>query len=660
MVGTVTARFGTDVVAYPTPYQEYNDAYSWSGILPISTHGRSTCLTETLTTTATIPFHPVMSSKYIIMSAKTTAANPADPKGYRARLDSMAQPIPPGFYMDNFPDVPVFKVCDTPEDDLAAPEEYLLTAVYSTQTSTSHELGSPPSMTHGPAPTLKSSSSVLDLPTVSHPDTSVQSTTSAAPVSVPPPVPSATTAPQTTEQGDIPHGDSSTDGQAGSMSHTASVKGADSPSSSNVPFPDSAQATTAGGESILDRPQSSLNTDESSSSHNENNNEPPAPASSISHPSPAPSAPFEATTAPQQPASQALVIGGTTSFISNPSSAAAQPAMAPQHGAGSQEVASNQGSSNAGQVQAAPTTSAVAVLHINNTPVTGTSNVFVVAGQTLAPSNPVVTVGDSGSGSGAIPGSTVLSLLPSGRGVVAHAINPTGDTPNAVSTIAISTPTPTPAPNLAPESTQPTTAAPPSVITLAGQAYTANTAGVYDVGGQSLAPGGSAIDMEGTRVSLGAIPTVPAATSSSRAVVTLAGQVYTANMAGAYSIAGQRLAPGGPAVTLSAGTAVGTAAATVYSLASNEADIVVDGVTSTISTAAGSSDSTGMGGYIASGLGPAATTSTGTDIGTGVGVATTPTGTAYIPSSDAVGRMRGAVGVRGATFACVIVVILVG
>ena len=146
---------------------------------------------------------------------------------------------------------------------------------------------------------------------------------------------------------------------------------------------------------------------------------------------------------------------------------------------------------------------------------------YVVAGQTLTPGAPPINVQG-----------TEVSLAPSARAIVI-----------AGSTIGLSA-------TNAPE------------FTVGAEIVSANSASQYVAGGQTLTPGGPAVTISGTRISLAPSATQVVVGSSTIGLaptfiaplpppLTLGSQTYTANSNSEYSIAGQTLAPGGPAVTVS-------------------------------------------------------------------------------------------------------------
>ena len=144
---------------------------------------------------------------------------------------------------------------------------------------------------------------------------------------------------------------------------------------------------------------------------------------------------------------------------------------------------------------------------------------YVVAGQTLIPgARPINVQG------------TEVSLAPSASAIVI-----------AGSTIVLSS-----------------TSAP--AFTVGGEVVTANSASKYVVGGQTLTPGAPAVTISGTRISLAPSGTQVVVGSSTIGLgstftlppaLTVGSQTYTADSKSEYTIAGQILTPGGPAVTVS-------------------------------------------------------------------------------------------------------------
>lgn len=124
------------------------------------------------------------------------------------------------------------------------------------------------------------------------------------------------------------------------------------------------------------------------------------------------------------------------------------------------------------------------------------------------------------------------------------------------------------------------------VLAIEGKAYTANAGSSYIIDGQTLVPGGTITLFDGSTVSLApsaadlvidGVTSTFAAQVTAAPLLTIEGQVYTANAGSAYVVDGQTLMPGG-VVTLSDGTTV--------SLAPSAVDLVINGVTSTIAAQA--------------------------------------------------------------------------
>jgi hypothetical protein len=137
---------------------------------------------------------------------------------------------------------------------------------------------------------------------------------------------------------------------------------------------------------------------------------------------------------------------------------------------------------------------------------------------------------------------------------------------------------------------------PPARLTLAGTTATLNSASGYIIAGQTLRPGGTAITVSGTPISLASqatavivgSSTIPLAVAPNRGdqdgarspgtlppSLTLAGTTATLNSASEYIIAGQTLEPGGPAITVSG---------TPITLAAQATAVVVGSSTSMLAT----------------------------------------------------------------------------
>lgn len=183
------------------------------------------------------------------------------------------------------------------------------------------------------------------------------------------------------------------------------------------------------------------------------------------------------------------------------------------------------------------------------------ASAFVVGTETLAPGGPAITLGGT---TFAIP-SQATALVVNGE------------------TTPIGQP-----------QTQKTPA--PAQIPVGGSVVTANGASQFEIGSQTLIPGGSAITIDDSVVSLAPSATAvvingvttPVAGKSANVPavqITIGGSTITADSASQFQIASQTLSPGGPAITVSG---------TTYSLAPSGSAIVVDGVTSQVAVPQGS------------------------------------------------------------------------
>ena len=140
---------------------------------------------------------------------------------------------------------------------------------------------------------------------------------------------------------------------------------------------------------------------------------------------------------------------------------------------------------------------------------------FIIAGQTLAPGSSAITV----SG-------TSISLQPSGLNAIVDG-----------TTLALAT-------NLA------------HVMTIGSNTITANAANNFLIAGQTLSPGGPALTISGTPISLptsgpsAVINGSTLALGSAPQVLTIAGQALTVSAGNGYLIDGQTLEPGQPGITV--------------------------------------------------------------------------------------------------------------
>lgn len=216
-------------------------------------------------------------------------------------------------------------------------------------------------------------------------------------------------------------------------------------------------------------------------------------------------------------------------------------------------------------VQRTPTPTSLAVLNVNGNAVTADSgSAFVISGSTLTPGG-IITIGSGNL-------ATTISLGRYGAGVVV--IN------GVTSTISTGP--------------SPTGSYPP--LTIDGQVYSADGSGDFVIAGQTLIPGGSAITFStnghketvflntgGSSLLInGVTSTIPSAGSATTpGPLTIDGQIYTAvtgTNGPSYIISGQTLTEGGIVTFTDKSGHTET-----VSLSPDGSDVVINGVTSTIS-----------------------------------------------------------------------------
>ncbi|KAG6999235.1 hypothetical protein G7Y79_00036g071910 [Physcia stellaris] len=196
---------------------------------------------------------------------------------------------------------------------------------------------------------------------------------------------------------------------------------------------------------------------------------------------------------------------------------------------------------------------ALPVLTIDNQPVTANdASEYIIGSQTLIPGGSAITI----SG-------TPVSLAPSESAIVI------GSKTETISHLPITTPKPTSA----------------AILTINNQLITANGASEYIIGSQTLIPGGPAITVSGTLISLapsasaividGSTKSIPTPSVTSAPVLTINNQPVTANSASEYIIGSQTLIPGGPAITVSG---------TLISLAPSASAVVIGDSTEILSS----------------------------------------------------------------------------
>ena len=144
-------------------------------------------------------------------------------------------------------------------------------------------------------------------------------------------------------------------------------------------------------------------------------------------------------------------------------------------------------------------------------------------------------------------------------------------------------------------------------ITIGDRTFTADSASAFVVDGQTLAPGGSEIRVSGTKVSLapGGTYLLVGATSiplDAHQSVSTSRQIYTTSNPANLVIDGQTLLPGGPAITVN-GTAISLAPGATQVVVGSSTISLVPGATQAIVGSSTHGISPGAGGYIWSEIG---------------------------------------------------------
>lgn len=227
--------------------------------------------------------------------------------------------------------------------------------------------------------------------------------------------------------------------------------------------------------------------------------------------------------------------------------------------------------------QPATLQTAAPVLTFENSAVTANpDSVFVVGSQTLEADGSAIVVGET-TYSLATSGASTLIVQ---NGVTSTLAKPQGNGVGIGPSIASSAEVHVVASVLA--------------LTVTSNVVTQNAASEFVVSGQTLSPGGSAVEVEGTTYSLAppasailvngvtsALPVAPTSpvvsvkTDAVAPVITVGSSVVTQDSASEYVIGTQTLAPGGSAIELQG---------TTYSLATSGSAVIINGVSSTILT----------------------------------------------------------------------------
>ncbi|KAH0562684.1 hypothetical protein GP486_002641 [Trichoglossum hirsutum] len=171
---------------------------------------------------------------------------------------------------------------------------------------------------------------------------------------------------------------------------------------------------------------------------------------------------------------------------------------------------------------------------------------FIIGSQTLTPGGPAITISGTPVSIPAVP--AILATHPAIT-VGDQVIAPDSATHYIIGsqTLVPGGPAITISDTLVSVPTVPAVAATYPAITVGDQVIAPDSATHYIIGSQTLVPGGPAITISGTPVSVPVIadshPTYPA--------ITIGGQVITPDYANHFIIGSQTLFPGGPAITIS-------------------------------------------------------------------------------------------------------------
>lgn len=284
----------------------------------------------------------------------------------------------------------------------------------------------------------------------------------------------------------------------------------------------------------------------------------PAPKPNTSDPAPNTPATVSNTPAPDIAQNTSPDVAANIGALLNPGSlpnqAQASPIQpgVPQSTAGTRGAPTQPASSPVAKISSPSSPSPAAVVIVGSSSIVANSDsMYVIGGQSLS------------AGGVVIAGGTSITLGSAGQVAVV------GGATQQVQTVSV----------------PPNTAAPPApVISVGGQAITANSNSVFVLAGQTIAPG-SGVVIAGTTISIlssgGGIivdgvtqPFQAGAPSAATPVLNLNGQTYAANSQSAYVIAGQTLSAGKPIVV----------SGTTIALASTGGVAVINSVPQTIAS----------------------------------------------------------------------------
>lgn len=559
--------------AYPTVFGVENPVYSWQGTLPtIDAMGKSVCSTVNSPSHVTIPYKATITPSF-----KVGTKDKEDPFGYIYSLDSPVCFLPAN--PDLNPNDAAPKLCQAGGVCGAHAES---TALYLTETSSSVE--SVPDAATKQVPTPKSSnpeptpSPKTPEPTPS-PDTPAPKPNTPAPNS-PTSVPYTPASVPAVNTPVTPRKSTTLDAAAGigallnpGSQQTPAQAGSTQPA---IQQPTAGTPTQPAAFPLTQNPSPTLLT--------------PATVIIVGSSSIVANSDSVFVISGQSLSAGGAVIVGGTSIVLGSAGSAGQVAVV---GGVTQQVQTVSVAQNGHKAPAS-------IITFGGQAITANSNsAFVVGGQTVAPGSAVIIAG------------TTVSVLQSGVDVVIN-----GET----QTIQAG-PQPTSSP----------------ILTLSGQTYAANSQSAYVIAGQTLAAGktivisGTTIALAstgGVAVINGVTQTIASSPGAAAAILTINGQAVTANSQSNYVVSGQTLAPGHEIL-------IGTgSSATTLSLATDAAGhsiLIVNGKTSTFATGAASTGTSGnsttsktsststngVGDYIASGIGFGSTgTSTSTSAAT--------------------------------------------
>ncbi|MCJ1339004.1 hypothetical protein MMC09_004293 [Bachmanniomyces sp. S44760] len=498
----------TTVVAYPTVYSDYAYTIDWSGQITTTTDGQATCLTHNGYLPETLPSHPPLPTSRNPLDTNDTKGLTYEPQILYNGCDPNAEIGP------LFPDNAALHTCNF-SADCVAPLAVSSTALFLTATSTSFDDSSPPEQTSAAGP-----SSAPGQPTAlpeSLPSPPTSPSQSAAPVNTQPapPNPPTTTIPPANN----PPPNNSPPNNPPANNPPANNPPANNPPANNPPMnnpPGNSNQPGAG---------------------------PTAPGSQATSPAPLPAPIVVAgnTIAPNS-ASQ-FIVSGQTLAPGSPivlGTGAVATTVALQASAGVTQLIVGSSTSNLPPPAVAPAVTAPPVVVGASIISANSASQYVVGSQTLALGSSIVI------GSGTATTALALQTNSNGRTEIvvgtSTSLLPLGGTGGASAlpalTIAGQTITANPAGQFIVSGQ---TLAPGSTITLGSGASATPVVLQTNSNGQTQLVVGT---------STSTLPSATAALGSGIPALTLGGQTISENSASQFVIGGTTLTPGGPAVTI--------------------------------------------------------------------------------------------------------------